>query len=438
MRHLNIIVVVLLSYISMNAQVSTTTTTTTTDFTKAKHNGLELGLLGGGLIYTGDTHCESFFFKQTHVGYGAFARYYFGDRLSARLNLITGKIAGDDAQYPDRTHGNRNFSFTSTLFDASAMLEFEPWGAKRYRADNTFKRILSPYFNVGAGFLSGKPVVNFNETGNPDILAQIALDKANAKSTFFNIPFGGGIRYDLTRNLTLGAEAAFRMPFTDYLDGISQSANSSKNDWYYTGLLNLGYRFKYKRDADGDGIADEEDACPNEVGSAEGKGCPDIDGDGVIDRLDNCPQERGIVSLNGCPDRDADGIADKDDACPDQAGEATYNGCQKTNVLMRKVLLLWAVVLIQMVTESLTKWMLVREKKVQRQTMVALQKIWIKMVSLIKMIFVQIEQVLEKIMVVLLRLLQRFLLVQVHHHHLQVHHLRLFVMMVWRSLLMQS
>jgi OmpA-OmpF porin, OOP family len=327
MRHLNIIVVVLLSYISMNAQVSTTTTTTTTDFTKAKHNGLELGLLGGGLIYTGDTHCENFFFKQAHVGYGAFARYYFGDRLSARLNLITGKIAGDDAKYPDRTHGSRDFSFTSTLFDASAMLEFEPWGAKRYRADNTFKRILSPYFNVGAGFLSGKPVVNFNEQGNLGIAAEIALDKANAKSTFFNIPFGGGIRYDLTRNLTLGAEAAFRMPFTDYLDGISQSANSSKNDWYYTGLLNLGYRFKYKRDADGDGIADEEDTCPNEVGSAEGKGCPDIDGDGVIDRLDNCPQERGIVSLNGCPDRDSDGIADKDDACPDQAGEATYNGC---------------------------------------------------------------------------------------------------------------
>ena len=294
---------------------------------KAKHNGLEIGLLGGGMIYTGDTHCEKFFFSKTNPAGGAYLRYNFSDVLSTRFNVIAGKISGNDADYPNRSHGDRNFSFTSNLLDANLMLEWEPLGKKRYATANTFKRILSPYFTAGAGFLFGKPVVNYNEANNVANAANIALDKANTKKTFFNVPFGAGIRYDLNRNWTLGLEGLFRVPFTDYLDGVSKSANPSKNDWYYTGMLNLGYRLKYRRDGDKDGIADEDDACPDEPGIAGGKGCPDQDGDGVIDRLDTCPTEKGIASLNGCPDRDGDRIADKDDACPDQAGEAAYNGC---------------------------------------------------------------------------------------------------------------
>jgi OOP family OmpA-OmpF porin len=33
--------------------------------------------------------------------------------------------------------------------------------------------------------------------------------------------------------------------------------------------------------------------------------------------------------LKGCPDRDGDGIKDKDDACPDQAGLPELKGCTK-------------------------------------------------------------------------------------------------------------
>ena len=293
----------------------------------AKHNGLEIGLLGGAMIYTGDTHCEQFFFSQSNIAGGAYLRQNFSDVLSARLNVIAGKISGNDADYPNRSHGNRDFSFYSNLVDANLLLEWEPLGKKRYATANTFKRILSPYFAIGAGFLYGKPVVNYNDINNPGLASSIALDKANTKSTYFNIPFGGGIRYDLSRRLTLGLEGFFRVPFTDYLDGVSQAGNSKRNDWYYTGMLNLGYRLKYRRDGDKDGIADEDDACPDEPGIPGGKGCPDQDGDGVIDRLDTCPTEKGAVALNGCPDRDGDRIADKDDACPDQPGEAAYNGC---------------------------------------------------------------------------------------------------------------
>jgi len=84
-------------------------------------------------------------------------------------------------------------------------------------------------------------------------------------------------------------------------------------------------------DSDGDGVQDSEDACPDQAGLPELNGCPDSDGDGVADAQDRCPDAAGTVALGGCPDADGDGVADIDDACPDQAGLAAFNGCPDTD-----------------------------------------------------------------------------------------------------------
>ena len=83
------------------------------------------------------------------------------------------------------------------------------------------------------------------------------------------------------------------------------------------------------KDKDKDGVADDRDACPTEVGSAITAGCPDKDGDGIADKDDQCPNETGLLSNHGCPahDTDKDGIADDQDKCPTVAGVARYNGC---------------------------------------------------------------------------------------------------------------
>jgi OmpA-OmpF porin, OOP family len=98
-------------------------------------------------------------------------------------------------------------------------------------------------------------------------------------------------------------------------------------------------------DRDGDGILDENDACPDVPGVASDdpkkNGCPDRDKDGIFDVDDACPDEPGIPSSdpakNGCPlrDRDGDGIFDDSDACPDVPGVASddpeKNGCPDTD-----------------------------------------------------------------------------------------------------------
>ena len=57
----------------------------------------------------------------------------------------------------------------------------------------------------------------------------------------------------------------------------------------------------------------------------------DADGDGVPDGADRCPNAAGPASSDGCPtvgaDRDRDGITDGQDRCPDTVGVASNGGC---------------------------------------------------------------------------------------------------------------
>ncbi|MBI5301089.1 MAG: thrombospondin type 3 repeat-containing protein [Chloroflexi bacterium] len=85
-------------------------------------------------------------------------------------------------------------------------------------------------------------------------------------------------------------------------------------------------------DRDNDGVADATDACPDQPGSPDARGCPDRDGDGIRDADDACPDQTGASAARGCPassahDRDGDGLLDRADACPDQPGSPRAQGC---------------------------------------------------------------------------------------------------------------
>ena len=94
-------------------------------------------------------------------------------------------------------------------------------------------------------------------------------------------------------------------------------------------------------DNDGDGILDVDDACPlvkeDYDGDRDEDGCPegregDRDGDGIPDTVDDCPDEPedfdGFQDEDGCPDRDndGDGILDDEDLCPNDAED--FDGFQ--------------------------------------------------------------------------------------------------------------
>ena len=112
-------------------------------------------------------------------------------------------------------------------------------------------------------------------------------------------------------------------------------------------------------DTDGDGVVDDEDACPNDSEQwtdADGDGvcdevsdkCPDdpntwsdLDGDSLCDENDPCPEEQSNLDTDGdgvcdgadgCPedatdyiDTDGDGVCDLSDDCPEVLGAVDSN-----------------------------------------------------------------------------------------------------------------
>ncbi|SEU22740.1 OmpA family protein [Stigmatella erecta] len=84
---------------------------------------------------------------------------------------------------------------------------------------------------------------------------------------------------------------------------------------------------EHEVDSDGDGILDVRDACPTVAGEPVHQGCPDTDKDGIPDEADACPAAPGLAAFKGCPDTDRDGLQDSQDACPTEAGPANRKGC---------------------------------------------------------------------------------------------------------------
>ncbi len=157
--------------------------------------------------------------------------------------------------------------------------------------------------------------------------------------------YGGGLNFRLSERMNVIFEAGIYNPMTDEYDGVDpttskwRSSNNSvggdagkSKDIFAQYSLGITYNFGKKKDADGDGIADRKDKCPDTPAgvAVDEDGCPiDTDGDGVADYLDKCPNQAGTV--NGCPDTDGDGIADKDDICPKVKGLKQFKGCPDTD-----------------------------------------------------------------------------------------------------------
>lgn len=155
----------------------------------------------------------------------------------------------------------------------------------------------------------------------PHLFAGLGGVYRDLKDFDVELPIGVGLNFRLGRHFYLSTKAEYRLGFEDRKDHIQAGA----------GILFLVGPGAPKEpevmDRDNDGVADNEDLCPDVAGVVGLNGCPDADGDGVTDGDDACPDIAGLAALAGCPDRDGDGVADGEDECPDEAGPADNGGC---------------------------------------------------------------------------------------------------------------
>lgn len=173
-------------------------------------------------------------------------------------------------------------------------------------------RYFSPYFAAGLGGIRLDP-----DQGGSD--------------TDFLVDYGLGAKYFLKDNLALRGDVRHIISFDDtennFLFGVGLTFFfGGKKETVVAAPKELAVvetRAEAPKDADGDGVYDKDDQCPNTPRgvAVDASGCPlDTDGDGVPDYLDQCPATPAGVKVDdeGCPiDTDGDGVPDHLDKCPD-------------------------------------------------------------------------------------------------------------------------
>lgn len=290
---------------------------------------IDLGFAVGGSNYLGDlVETRWPVWAETNPMFGIWTTYRIGETGGLRLGASYGKASGDDNNFSDPTYVQvRNFRFTTDLLEISLVGIWEPFAKRRYPTEATFKRIFSPYIFGGIGLVRVLADPDFSDTPTDDYRERIQIDKRDLPSSLIpSFPLGVGFKQDLSKRSVLSVELGFRKASTDYIDGISESGNPDRGDWYLFGNTSLAFRIGEK-DSDNDGIPDKEDACPQEAGNLSARGCPDQDGDGIEDLEDICPDIPGVYELSGCPDSDGDKMADRFDLCPNIPGNENTQGC---------------------------------------------------------------------------------------------------------------
>jgi hypothetical protein len=180
-----------------------------------------LGVFAGGASYMGDLNDKPF--KRTKPAVGLSLNYELSDRVMLRSGLTFGKVEGSD-QFSGSTFQkqNRNLSFESKITEFSLLGELTLF--------NLYNIRWSPYLFGGLSVYHFNPFVY--DSARKIFLQPLGTegqgltdypDRQPYALTQLAIPFGGGIKYNISDNVRLGLELGFRRLFTDYLDDVSKS-----------------------------------------------------------------------------------------------------------------------------------------------------------------------------------------------------------------------
>jgi outer membrane protein OmpA-like peptidoglycan-associated protein/opacity protein-like surface antigen len=222
--------------------------------------------------------------------------------------------------------------------DASTVdgkLEATRVGANLWYDLQVHERIV-PYIGVGAGYQRAETTFgNSSDTDSNNFYqAGAGIGFALNRRTVVSLDY----RYLVSNDI----ETSQLIPAMTPPDPATGGVVSTRRDDRYeltTHQVGLSLRYVFAEskmaDADGDGVADFLDRCPNSPAGVQVDrfGCPlDSDGDGIPDHLEKCPNTApGVqVDAQGCPlDADADGVPDHLDQCPNtpEGTQVDKRGC---------------------------------------------------------------------------------------------------------------
>lgn len=181
----------------------------------------EIGLNAGGANYLGDLSPD-IVLKETKFHSSFFFKKNISPFFSHNISFFRAKVSGNDQNF--RHLIIRNLNFMSNITELSYQLEFNFFKFALGLNPNRY----TPYVFTGFGMFFFQPVTTYNGS----IIRLHPLDtegnKIESNKNSYSlvqpvIPFGGGLKLKLNKNMNLSLFVGFRYTFTDYLDDVSNT-----------------------------------------------------------------------------------------------------------------------------------------------------------------------------------------------------------------------
>jgi len=183
---------------------------------------VDVGVFVGAGTYFGDM-TKIDFQKSINPAYGGFVRFNFNPRYALRFNVINGTIGAQgeyDYQPQNPNPNDLSWNFKKNVLDIS--LNFE-WNYLKYIVGDK-ETHWSTFIFGGVGMQTFKYSI-------------AGIDGSEIAPT---IPFGLGVKYNLSKRWGIGIEGGLRKSFSDKLDNLDDplsSVNADKIQIKYTDQL---------------------------------------------------------------------------------------------------------------------------------------------------------------------------------------------------------
>lgn len=204
---------------------------------------VQVGLFGGISNYVGDMTDK--LYTNPNGAFGITLGYQILNRVNLRAGFTYAKVNGADSLSKQQDVRLRNLSFQSNISEFSLVAEINTF-------DMDYKR-WSPYVFGGLAVFHFNPYT-YDQQNNKVFLQPLGTEGQGLPGysqkpyalTQLALPFGGGIKYNISDNVRVALEVGLRKLFTDYLDDVSGNY-ADPNDL----LLNRGpqsFNLSYRED----------------------------------------------------------------------------------------------------------------------------------------------------------------------------------------------
>ncbi len=174
----------------------------------------EVGAFIGTANYMGDLSGQRLSNEHYHSVLGVFGRYNANERFSVKASLLKGMISGSDASAHSTELRERNLSFRSNLTELAVTGEMN---LSEYNIRAGKGSV--PYVFMGLAVTRFSPQAELRGVWHD--LPSLHTEGQKYSCNTLAVPFGLGMRFNISYKLNFGLEFGARFTSTDYLDDVS-------------------------------------------------------------------------------------------------------------------------------------------------------------------------------------------------------------------------